>query len=334
MRWATLSGLALAWAAMGDAQALEWRVQRLDTPARVTAVETIDHQVRIEAGQRWYALTSQDGRVALRLIAAAPEPKRPQGALPDARIVEGKRDIARAWLAEPTSRYDHGVLGDKIEAGSLVIETRRGKRHIVRLGKNAVFEDLVPRLVDLDGDGRDEIVVVKSYLKRGAALAVIAARKGGYAIVAETPPLGSAHRWLDPAGIGDFLGDGGTGILLVRQPHVVGQLELWSWRGGRLVKSRELPGFTNHIIGTRAIEMSAVADFDGDGIADVALPSLDRNRLRIISFAPRQSGPREIADIPLPAKAMTNLALIAGKGRPLIALGLEDGSLVIVAPVQ
>ena len=57
-----------------------------------------------------------------------PSPKPPEGALPDGRVATGTHDIARAWLAEPTTRYDHGILGDKIEAGSLTIETRDGKR--------------------------------------------------------------------------------------------------------------------------------------------------------------------------------------------------------------
>ena len=223
------------------------------------------------------------------------------------------RDIARAWLAEPTTRYDHGVLGDKIEAGALVIESRDGKTHTLRLKRDAVFEDLEPRLVDLDGDGHDEIVVVKSYLKRGSALAVVALRKGRYEIVAETPPLGAPHRWLNPAGIADFTGDGKTDIALVRQPHVVGELELWRYADGNLRKTAALPGTANHIIGTRALHMSAVADFDGDGIMDIALPSLDRRHLRIVSFAPQA---REIASIALPAKAVTNLALIADAIRP------------------
>jgi hypothetical protein len=84
----------------------------------------------------------------------------------------------------------------------------------------------------------------------------------------------------------------------------------------------------NHIIGTRALHLSAVADFDGDGIMDIALPSLDRSHLRIVSFAPNA---REIASIALPAKAVTNLALIpAISGPPAIAAGLADGSLVVV----
>jgi FG-GAP-like repeat len=326
MRYALLALPLAMLVALSNARAEEWRVQRIDTPARVSALATVDGQVRVRAGGLWYALVAGKTGVALKFIDKPAPATLPENALPDGRVVVGTRDIARVWLAEPTDRYDHGILGDKIEAGAVVIETRDGKRHTVRLKSDAVFEDLEPRLADLNGDGRDEVVVVKSYLKRGSALAVIGERRGRYEIVAETPPLGAPHRWLDPAGIADFTGDGKADIALVRQPHVVGSLELWSWRDGRLRKSAEMAGFANHIAGTRAIDMAAQADFDGDGVADLALPSLDRTHLRIVSFQPR---PREIAGVPLPAKAVTNLGLIAGTP-PRIALGLADGSLVLV----
>jgi FG-GAP-like repeat len=315
-------------AVAGTAQAAEWRLQRVNTPARVYAVDTVDGQPRVNAGGLWYRIAIEGGRVALRFIDAPARPKPPEGALPDGRVAIGTHDVARAWLAEPVTRYDHGILGDKIEAGSLVIETRDGKRQTVRLKSDAVFEDLQPRLADLDGNGHDAVVVVKSYLKRGSALAVIAARRGKYEIIAETPPLGGPHRWLDPVGIADFTGDGKTDIALVRQPHVIGSLELWSWRDSGLRKVAEVPDIANHIAGTRAIRMAAVADFDGDHVQDIAALSLDRSRLRIVSFAPAA---REIASVPLPAKAETDLALIAdGSGPPAIALGLADGSLVII----
>lgn len=270
---------------------------------------------------------TKDG-AALVFVDALPKPELPEGALPDGRVAKGTRDITRAWLAEPTDRYDHGILGDKVEAGSLVIEARDGKRHTVRLNGDAVFEDLEPRLADLDGDGRDEIVVVKSYLKQGSALAVVALRHGRYEIVAETPPLGGPHRWLNPAGIGDWIGDGKTGIALVRQPHVIGELQLWSWSDARLSLTAVLPGFANHIAGQRALQMSAAADFDGDGVLDLALPSLDRVRLRIVSFAP---APHEIASVVLPARAATNIALVAQRsGPPAIVVGLSDGGLALI----
>jgi FG-GAP-like repeat len=316
----------LAWAGAG--QAAEWRLTRVNTPARVYAVETVDGQAQVNAGGLWYRIGIDGGHVVLHFIDAPARPKPPEGALPDGRVAIGTHNIARAWLAEPVTRYDHGILGDKTEAGSLVIEARDGKQQTVRLKNDAVFEDLAPRLADLDGDGHDAVVVVKSYLQRGSALAVIAARRGKYEIVAEMPPLGAPHRWLDPAGIADFNGDGKMDIALVRQPHVIGMLELWSWSGGALRKVAELPDIANHIAGTRAIAMAAVADFDGDKVPDIAAPSLDRSALRFVSFAPTA---REIANVPLPAKAATDLALIAeGSGPPAVALGLADGSLVVI----
>jgi hypothetical protein len=310
------------------ADAAEWRVSQVAAPARVTAIETANGQAQVNAGGLWYKIVLAGGRVSLAFIDPPAKPKPPDGALPDGHIAIGSRDIARAWLAEPTKRYDHGIFGDKVAAGALVIETRDGKRQTVRLKRDAVFEDLQPRLADLDGDGHDKIVVVKSYFKRGSSLAVIGLRRGKYAILAETPPLGAAHRWLNPAGIADFNGDGKRSIALVRQPHVTGALELWSWSGGKLRKTAELADVANHIAGTRAIVMSAAADFDGDGVADIAVPSLDRSRLRIVGFAPQA---REIANVPLPAKAVTDLALIAeSSGPPAIALGLADGSLAVI----
>jgi FG-GAP-like repeat len=329
MRPAPLACLAVSMAAAASAaQAAEWRVQQIDAPARVFGLQTVDGQVRINAGGLWYRVVLDGGKVSLQFIDAPAKPKLPEGALPDGHVAIGKGDITRAWLAEPTTRYDHGILGDKNEAGSLIIETSDSKRHVVRLGADAVFEDLEPRIVDLDGNGRDEIVVVKSYLKSGSCLAVIGERKGKYEILAETPPLGAPHRWLDPAGIADFNGDGKTDIALVREPHVVGALELWTWSGGALHKSAELSDVANHIAGSRQIDMSAVADFDGDNIADIAVPSFDRSRLRIVSFAPEA---REIASVPLPAKAATNLGLVRSNAAlPAIALGLADGTLALI----
>jgi hypothetical protein len=323
-----LFACVVAALAAGSAQAGEWRAQPVDTPARVSAIKTINGEPLVNSGGLWYRLTHAGAAVKLAFVDTVTPPAKPVNALPDGHVVTGSRNIARAWLAEPTTRYGHGILGDKIEAGSLVIESRDGKIHTLRLKRDAVFEDLEPRLVDLDGDGHDEVVVVKSYLKRGSALAVVALHRGRYKIAAETPPLGGPNRWLNPAGIADFTGDGKTDIALVRQPHVVGELELWRYADGDLTKAAMLPGAANHIIGSRAQHLSAIADFDGDGIMDIALPSLDRAHLRIVSFAPRA---REIASVALPAKAVTNLALISdGAKSPAIAVGLADGTLVVL----
>lgn len=315
----------LSWCAAmmfaGTGLAADWRAEPVLTPGAVTAVERFGADVLVKVGQSWFRVAPE--RSGVEAWPAPGRPAIPSGALPDARVVFGSGEVSRAWLAEPTTRYAHGVLGDAIEAGSLVIERRDGRSVTVRLGPDAVFEDLLPRIVRLDGIER--IAVVKSYLDRGAALAIVDA--GSARIVAETPPIGRPNAWLNPAGTADFDGDGTTDLALVRQPHVLGRLELWSWRSGQLEKTAELADVSTHAIGSRALEMSVVADFDGDGRPDLALPSLDRRALRLIAFAP---GPREIARVPLPARVVTNLGLVQRASRPAVAAGLEDGSLVLL----
>lgn len=128
--------------------------------------------------------------------------------LPDGEVTVGQHDLAAAWLADPTERYDHGILGDRIEAATLRAERSDGQIFEIVLGPDSVFEDRRARLIDLDDDGADEIIVVRSYLRFGAALAVYGLESGQLVPRAETAPIGTSHRWLNPAAAADFDGDG------------------------------------------------------------------------------------------------------------------------------
>lgn len=306
--------------------AVEWRIESVPTPGKVTAIETSDENVRVAVGGQWFRL-SDDGKQLdpSEVMLRHPMPK---SGLPDGRVATGRTTVAKAWYAEPTGRYPHGILGDPIEAGSLEIETRDGALRSLRLGQDAVFEDLTPRIAVLNGSER--IIAVKSYLSRGSVLAII--DPASATIIAETPPIGHAFAWLNPAGVADFDDDGATDIALVRQPHVIGQLELWSWRGGHLTKRAEVSGVSNHFIGSRALDMGAVADFDGDGRPDLAVPSFDRRALRLIAFDRQadRTTPRDIARIALPAQISTNIGLIKFRGRPALLAGLETGKLILI----
>jgi hypothetical protein len=312
--------LFLALPALVAPACAEWRADIVPATGPAIAIETIGKEALVRIGDRLRRLAPDT--IELKPATMPQKPALPDGALPDTRIAAG-RTIARAWLAEPTGRYRHGVLGDAIEAGSLVIETREGKRHTLRLGPDAVFEDLEPRIAEIGGVER--IVVVKSYLDRGSALAVI---DGDTATIAEeSPPIGHGNAWRNPAGIADYDGDGTIDIAAVRQPHVVGQLELWSWRNGKLVKTFDLTDVCNHVIGSRAIRMSATADFDGDGRPDLAIPDFSRSALRLIAFAPKV---RDIARIKLPARIVTDIAAVPFRNRIALIAGLENGRLALV----
>ncbi len=57
--------------------------------------------------------------------------------------------IKSARYEEPTTRYAHGVLGDAIEHGALVMETDAGRTVRIRLPERRVFEDTLPRVLTL-----------------------------------------------------------------------------------------------------------------------------------------------------------------------------------------
>ncbi len=204
--------------------------------------------------------------------------------LPDGEVAEGENDIRRAWLSAPTDHYAHGVLGDKIEAGAITVDTHTGERLTLTLPQNAVFEDRYPRLHDIDGDGRDEMVVVKSTNTQGAALAIIGIRNNKLQILAETEPIGQPYRWLNPVGVGDFDGDGEKELAYIEKPHIEGTLRVVKWQGTKLAKVYEACCFSNHFIGSRELTLSAAVDFDGDGILELVIPNTTRMELRIISF--------------------------------------------------
>lgn len=266
------------------------------------------------------------GLLAFAILAQAES--RP-GALDDLRIARGSRNIAEAWLAEPTARYRHFVLGANYEAARLEVRLTDGRALTLRLPANSVFEDRQPRLADLDGDGSDEIILVRSYLDRGAALAVIGVRAGRLEIIAETPPIGIPHRWLNPAGIADFDGDGRLDIAYVQMPHVLGRLRVWTLRRGGLKEIASVDDTSNHRAGSRHLGLAAVADFDGDGVADLAIPSLDRRTLRFIAF---KGGVRELARKPLSSPAVSDFSVVQRAGKPVVAVGLEGGGKVEVSP--
>lgn len=156
--------------------------------------------------------------------------------------------IVSADYAAPTDRYAHGILGDAIEWGALVIATDTEVRTFT-LPDNRVFEDLAPRLVDLDLDGTPEVLVVETLASEGAQLAIY----DETGKVASTPHIGQTNRWLAPVGAADLDGDGMVEIAYIDRPHLAKTLRVWRFTGGVLVPVADLPGLTNHRIGERDI---------------------------------------------------------------------------------
>ena len=324
---AALAGTLVIEAVGADPMA-EFEIGELDVPGNVVEIVPLTGAalVRTDFGETHVLHGLLPGETEADIDTEAAERDSVYEAmLPQSVAAHGDGDIRVAWLSDATDRYRHGVLGDRLEAAMVRVRHAHGADLVLESGDDAVFEDLMPRLVDLDGDGRDEIIVVKSYLDRGAALAVVGLDADGEpAMLAETPPIGRPNRWLNPVGAADFDGDGRVEIAYVETPHIGGTLMIWEWRDGGLVREHAEPGFSNHAIGSTELGLSATADLDGDGVTDIAVPGRFRDRLRLISVAGGEF--RELADVEVGGVIATAIAQVGDA----LVFGLEDGRLMAV----
>lgn len=164
------------------------------------------------------------------------------------------QEIVSARYDGPTTRYPHGVLGDEIEYDTLVVRLSNGREIAARWAQEIVFEDLSPRVVDVDADGSPEVVVVESHETMGARLAIWGLVDGTLAAKASTPFIGTRFRWLAPAAVADLDGDGFVELAYVDRPHLAKVLRVWRYEPlgtgqGRLSEVASLDGVTNHRIG-------------------------------------------------------------------------------------
>lgn len=200
---------------------------------------------------------------------------------------------ARACFAAPTGRYAHGVLGDAIEWGALTMTLADGRSATVTLPETRVFEDVAPRLADLDGVAPPEIVVVESSLDGGASLSIYAFDRGALRPYARTADIGRPNRWLAPVGIADLNGDGELDIAYVETPHLAGVLRVWGFAPGGLTRIAAARGFSNHRIGEEFIS-GGIRTCDGGPemiTADLGWTRIYASRVENGAIVARDLGP-------------------------------------------
>jgi len=242
--------------------------------------------------------------------------------LPDARPLlvdlEGRGDGGHiAVLAGPdATRYDHGVLGDGIEATRVLWLERHGLEMMraISLPSPHVLEDIAPRPVALPGAlERFGLLTVRSG-PDGGQLALVTAdpqAPQGLRLAALGDMVGGFHRWLAPTTDGRFM-------VAVHTPHIGGVLHVYQQDGLRLTRLRLLNDVSTHRIGSRELDLSVWLG----GL--LILPSQDGRRLRVLSPAANWA---EQQSVPLPARVVMTTALADGAGLVVLA---EDGRIWVV----
>lgn len=196
--------------------------------------------------------------------------------------------VVAARLADPTNRYPHRVLGTIPEHTTLMVTlTGAPTLRITHLAP-MVFEDIAPRVIDLDGDARPEVIVVESHETLGARLAIYGhAPDGHFGLRAAGPFIGQRFRWMAVIGAADLDGDGALEIALIDRPHLAKVLRIIRVDGLQThsVTLREIASLadvTNHRIGDEML-LGGIRDC-GEG-PELVLASGDYSQVRIIGFS-------------------------------------------------
>ncbi|MEM9394265.1 MAG: VCBS repeat-containing protein [Pseudomonadota bacterium] len=204
--------------------------------------------------------------------------------------------IETARFTEDLDIYPHRIMGEIREKAILEAKDDAGRVYRVDLrdsgpGHN-VFEDIEPRVVDADGDGRPDIVVVESSQTEGGQLAIYSLRNNALVKSAATPHIGTRFRWLAPVAIADLDGNGTVDLAYIDRPHLAKTLRVWSWAPGGLTEVAQLGGVTNHRIGEDFISgglrdcgdgpemIVAEANWSGTVAVIFDAPTLTRRSLR------------------------------------------------------
>jgi hypothetical protein len=278
--------------------------------------------------RRRFRVGLEAGSIALEpmpLCATGGRPT-PPGILAGTRAQSGSGTLRQVWLADPSQRYRHAIFETPENATSVRALTATGTELRYSAPPDAVIEDRSPRLVQ--AWGQDAVLTVQSTIQGGAAVLVLGIVGDQLQRLAESVPIGTPQRWLNPIGVADFDGDGATEVAAVVTPHIGGSLTLYRRDRDRLTVAYSEPGFSNHAIGTDELRLATMLDVNGDGVVDLAVPGADRRTLRIVTF----SGGRFRELQRFGHSAVIRSALLAvdldRDGKKELVYALADGTLV------
>lgn len=270
------------------------QIWRLSTTAGLTALVAM-LSVQMPAAALELTVTPHSshacGASERKAAPLLPLPAQARQRIPESQVAAGQHDLAWVWLGSPTRRYPHGALGSPVHAGSVhaQVKSPAGEWSIVEwvLPLNRVYEDRVPRIADLDQDGREEIVLIEADALRGALLVVLGVDHGAdqprLVERARGPFAGSTFRWLNPVGIADFDGDGHLDLASVTTPHIGGVLQLLHFRPPSLVPFARALDVSNHRMGSLEQDLAVIVQQPGQRPA-IVLPDMSRHALQALRW--------------------------------------------------
>jgi len=200
--------------------------------------------------------------------------------LPEQEIAISLDGRVYAQYALPTDRYRHGILGDRVEGGQLVVVVD-SVFHELTLEKIYVFEDIRPRLYDVDNDGELEFICLRTHTSLGGGIAIYKIVNEQLVEYAQVTEIGRSNRWLNVVAIHDLDDDGIVELAWIETPHIGGTLKVAKIASGTLQVLAETAQYSNHAIGERNLCLSVLTEQAGQKI--VYVPT--QNKSKILGFS-------------------------------------------------
>jgi len=319
-----------------DGRLLVWSEAVLRTFDVGSALSRLTSPVPVTLeGKGWDDLLAVAADGALVLIGSLPSSPRVVSrvdaqALPDSRITLGSLDgssgLQAVVLSDPTDRYPHGVLGDKLEASAVTVIAVAPNALTIRfhyvVRAPAVFEDLIAVMAPIGEGRRQALVIVKSAPRQGSSILVLGWRDGGLEVLAEGPVFGQGNRWVHVIGAADMSGDGIPELIAVNTPHLAGVLVAYERKGASLISSGKALGYSSHGAGSRNEDQAAIADMSGNGRLEVVLPRQGRDVLAALELTAGRWEERWA--LQLAGAVQSNLVVEDLNGDGLLDLAIAD----------
>lgn len=245
----------------------------LSTLVLLSALSACNNNAEAQEPQNLVSISDHENRLSLL--------ERTHPTLPHGYIVfDTVQQPVYAAYGDATDRYRHGVFGNSVEGGSLTV-MYKGTLYTHRLSDTYVFEDVAPKLWDVDADGIPEIITIKTHLNKGAGITIYKVSEKGIERHAYVPEIGTSNRWLNIAAIGNLDMDTETEIAWVQTPHIGGILKYTKIKAGKCLPLAELSGYSNHGYRSKNLCLS-VMSIDDKNRKVLRIPTQDRKNLALI----------------------------------------------------
>jgi hypothetical protein len=235
------------------------------------------------------------------------------------------------FLSNPSAVYDHGIMGDAIEAQGITLTNLSvdGQAdQIITLTGQTIIEGISAIWADLDADGIREIIVTQSNAQLGAQI-VVYDNHGQQ--VASSTTIGQGYRWRHQIAVAPFGLNGEMELADVLTPHIGGIVEFFKMNNDTLDLLAQVPGYTSHVIGSRNLDMALAMDADADGRVELVLPNQSLHTLAAIQRTTQ--GADVDWELVLDDLVSSNIASARfSNGTIAIGLGLESGLLRLWLP--